>query len=245
MKEWLRLQLGRTIRRLLVANSRPLPQDDMPIVVLAPHADDETLGCGALLASRAARGAPTHVVFISDSASPQWAPDASPAARAARRRAEALTALAALGMSPTPVDFLDAPDGTLDRLDLDARTRTVTVLAEILRRQKAARVLVPFLGGGSTEHDAVFWIAREACLLAALAPQIWEYPVWAWWNPMRLRGQLLRASENYRLETAPWRDAKRGALQAHASQAAALPRALVAAALAEHEFYFHRRHQLT
>jgi len=245
MKEWLRLQLGRTIRRLLVANSRLFPQDDMPVVVLAPHADDETLGCGALLASRAARGAPAHVVFISDSASPQWAPEASPAARAARRRAEALAAVAALGMSPTQLDFLDAPDGTLDRLDLDVRTRTLTDLAAILRRQKPARVLVPFLGGGSTEHDAVFWIAREACVIAALAPEIWEYPVWAWWNPLRLRGQLLRARENHRLDTAPWRDAKRCALQAHASQAATLPAALVAAALAEHEFYFHRRLHLT
>ncbi|MBX3735680.1 MAG: PIG-L family deacetylase [Candidatus Didemnitutus sp.] len=242
MKEFARLQLGRLLRRLLAANSRVLPSDSAPLLVLAPHADDETLGCGALLASRAARGTPTHVVFVSDSASADWAPGQTRPARAAHRRAEALAALGFLGLPPACADFLDAPDGDLDRLEADVRTRVLGALAEVLRRHRPARVLVPFLGGGSTEHDAVFWLAREACVLAGMSLQIWEYPVWAWWNPLRLRSQLLRRGENYRLATAPWLDAKRRAWQAHASQAAALPAALVAAALAEHEFYFNRTH---
>lgn len=242
MKEFVRLQFGRVMRRLLVANSRALTPDTSSLLVLAPHADDETLGCGALIASRTTRGAATHVVFVSDSASAEWAPDQSRGDRAARRRAEALAALAALGLPPTQAEFLAAPDGQLDRLDPAVRARVLRELAELLQRHQPSRVLVPFLGGGSTEHDAVFWIAREACAVAGLQPQIWEYPVWAWWNPLRLRSQLLRGDENHRLATAPWLHAKRGALRAHASQAAALPAALVAAALADHEFYFHRPH---
>jgi N-acetylglucosamine malate deacetylase 1 len=33
-------------------------------LVIAPHADDDVLGCGGLMAKLAARGAQVHVVFM-------------------------------------------------------------------------------------------------------------------------------------------------------------------------------------
>lgn len=240
MKELLRLRLAALVRALLVANSRRLPALAGASVIVAPHADDETLGCGALLAALAAEQHDVHVVFVSDSADAAWSSAATRVERAAARRSEALAALRELGLAPDRATFLDAPDGELDRLSPETHAATVERCATLLARVRPARVFLPFLGEGSTEHDAAVWLARESIGCAGLAPTIWEYPVWAWWNALRLRRQLLRTHENFRFDAAPWLAAKRRALACHASQLPHLPAALVEAAAAPVELFFHR-----
>lgn len=244
MKEFLRRQLAALMRRLLAANSRPLSLGDGPVLVVAPHADDETLGCGGLIAAQAARGVPVHVVFVSDSAAQSWSPGLNRADRATQRHSEALAALATLGVPAAHAHFLNAPDGELDRLDLALHRRTLVALAETLRTIAPREIFLPFLGEGSTEHDAAVWLAHEALRLAGTNARLWEYPVWAWWNPLRLLGQLLRREENFRHDASAWTELRRRALACHASQtrgaAAPLPAALAALVEQPHEFYFRR-----
>ena len=58
------------------------------LVVLAPHPDDETLGCGALLA-RAFLGAGAHIICLTDgSASHPGSRHWTPARLAAQRRTD-------------------------------------------------------------------------------------------------------------------------------------------------------------
>jgi LmbE family N-acetylglucosaminyl deacetylase len=240
VKERIRLQLARLLRALLIANSRPLPALAGPCLVIAPHADDETLGCGALMAAHAAAGQPVHVAFVSDSASADWSGAATRSERAAVRREEALGALAELGLGPDHAEFLDAPDGELHRLSPETQAHLIARFASLLTRVRPAHVFLPLLGEGSTEHDAVVWLAREASARAGVAPVVWEYPVWAWWNALRLRRQLSRPAENYHLSAVRWLPAKRRALAHHASQLPHLPAVLIDAALASSELYFRR-----
>ncbi len=240
MKEFLRHRLADLIRELLVANSRPLPALVGGAVIVAPHADDETLGGGALLASLATGPDPVHVVFVSDSADAGWSTAATRAERAALRRAEALAALRELGLGAEHVTFLAAPDGELDRLAPETHADTVTRFAVVLARVRPAHLFLPLLGEGSTEHDAAGWLAREALARAGLAPVVWEYPVWAWWNALRLRRHLGRPDGNFRFATAPHAAAKQRALACHVSQLPHLPAALLRAAAAPDEFYFRR-----
>ncbi|RKJ98019.1 PIG-L family deacetylase, partial [Pseudoroseomonas wenyumeiae] len=79
----------------------PLEQVLAPggLVVLAPHPDDESLGCGGLLAAAAQAGRAVAVVFVSDGGASH--PRSRRYPRLALRRlreAEALAALAALGL---------------------------------------------------------------------------------------------------------------------------------------------------
>jgi LmbE family N-acetylglucosaminyl deacetylase len=79
--------------------------------VLAPHHDDEVLGCGGLVAKLAADGAAVRVLFLSDGGG-----DAGDEARRAyveRRRAEARAAAKALGIAG--IDELGLPDGGLEQ----------------------------------------------------------------------------------------------------------------------------------
>src|SRR5262245_24685447 len=39
-----------------------------PVLVLAPHPDDESLGCGGLIAACQAQGHPVHVLVLTDGA---------------------------------------------------------------------------------------------------------------------------------------------------------------------------------
>jgi len=244
MKEFFRHQLAVLMRRLLAANSRPLHLGDGPVLIIAPHADDETLGCGGLIAALTAHGTPVHVIYVSDSAAQSWSRGLDRADRATQRRSEALAALATLGVPAARVHFLEAPDGELDRLDLAIHRRTLVAFADALRRIDPREIFQPLLGEGSTEHDAAVWLADEALRLAGVAARRWEYPVWAWWNPLRLRGQLLRHDENFHHDASAWIGPRRRALACHASQtrgaAAPLPAALASLVEQPREFYFRR-----
>jgi LmbE family N-acetylglucosaminyl deacetylase len=100
------------------------------VLVLAPHYDDEVLGCGGLLTQLAERGARVRVLFLTDgSAAPPAvetktapaaqpeapAPAAADRAYAERRRAESARALAALGLGQDAdgAEHLELPDGRL------------------------------------------------------------------------------------------------------------------------------------
>lgn len=247
MKNLARQLLGHLVACGLRRRSRPFVLAGSPSLVLAPHADDETLGCGGLLALRSARGAPSEVVFISDSAgSPEANP---PAGLSARRRAEALAALQVLGVGVTRVHFLDAPDGRLDRLPPAEAGRVHAALVALLQQIQPADVFMPYLGGGSSEHDGVARLVRTAVAAGKGPCQVWEYPVWAWWDARRLLPQLRRPEQNHCLALGAARAGKLAALACHASQvqpdpatgAIPLPPVLAALCTGPAEFYFNRQ----
>ncbi len=106
---------------------RVTPIGPADCLVLAPHYDDETLGCGGLLHQLANAGSRVEVLFLSDGrGGVEVVPD--PADYGERRRREAEAACAALGV--TRCYHLDLPDGGLQfhqaelREGLAARLRT-------------------------------------------------------------------------------------------------------------------------
>ena len=247
MKNLLRYVLGTVLAWCLRFRSRPYAFPPGLALVLAPHADDETLGCGGLLALKNERGDPVEVVFISDSAGASEEP--TTAGLAGRRHRESLAALAALGIGAEHVHFLAAPDGHLNRLAPGESARVQSVLVDLVKRLEPAEVFVPYLGGGSTEHDATVQLARNALSAIGAGTQVWEYPVWAWWDPRRLVGQLWRPEQNFHLSLGMARARKHAALACHASQLEALPGTrqpalppvLAALCTGPTEFFFHRQ----
>jgi N-acetylglucosamine malate deacetylase 1 len=223
MKERLRLLLAAVVRAWLRRRGRPFESAAAPVVVVAPHADDETLGCGALLAARSARGWPTAVVFVTDSAAEGWSEGGARADRAASRRRAALAALRELGMDADGARFLDGPDGALDRLEERERERLVAGLAEAFAAAGATEVFTPWRGDGSSEHAAATALVEAACRRLSPAPRIREYPVWAWWNALRLRPFIADPRRVHVFDASPWRARKRAALACHASQRPARP----------------------
>ncbi len=114
--------------------------DGSPLLVLAPHADDETFGCGGVLAQAARRGAVVRVVVLTGGEA-QGDPEV--------RREEAREAARRLGI-PEP-EHWDLPDRGLDPADPALRERLTALLAETA----PAVVLVPSPGEIHPDHRAL------------------------------------------------------------------------------------------
>ena len=220
-----------------------------PVVIIAPHPDDETLGCGGVIALLARRGVPVHPVFLTDGEASHTAhPVLTAPTLGLTRKKEAQAALTVLG-GPAVAQaavFLGYPDGRLDRLTSAEVENLHAALVELLRRTKAVAVFAPYRFGGSTEHTAAYAFTRSACAAAGGA-ELLEYPIWAWWNPFRLLPQLRLDADNLCLPLdAPLRAAKRTALACHRSQVEPtppwptplLPAAISRACLGRREYFF-------
>lgn len=205
--------------------SRPLEMAGPgAVLVLAPHPDDEALGCGGTLSLLAARGVPTHVAFLTDgSASHPAHPVFSGAEVAALRTGEARRAVAAVGVEPGRVTFLGAPDGRLDRLAAAEARAIEGRIAALVTAVGPDRIFLPCRRDGSSEHEGAFVLVGRAVALTPLRPRILEYPVWAWWNPRRLVGPLLHARTVWRSELGAAAAVKAAAVSSYQSQLAPLP----------------------
>jgi LmbE family N-acetylglucosaminyl deacetylase len=94
------------------------------VLVMAPHPDDEVLGCGGIIQRAVKMGLPVHVLFLTYGDANQWSfmvyhkwPVIIPEeviAMGYTRHNEACAAAKVLGLSPDDVTFLGYPDfGTL------------------------------------------------------------------------------------------------------------------------------------
>ncbi len=216
------------------------------LLVIAPHQDDCTLGCGGLIFQKRLAGHPVEILYLTDGAAshpghPEWAPSKL----ATRRREEARLANRRLGVDSAALRFLDLPDGRLDKLTPDERAVAVRRLAAALGERPAAVVLLPLRHDGSSEHEAAFTLVNEALERAALRPRMLEYPVWSAWSPRSLAPAVWRA-RIHRFDFPSYGARKNHALAAYASQFeptppwrdAVLPRGFRDAFAPEREFFF-------
>src|SRR6185436_2815929 len=118
-------------------------------LIVAPHFDDEVLGCGGLAMQLAASGAVVRVLFLTDGGGGVEEVGDRDAYRA-RRREEAGQAVSALGL--TGFDVLGLPDGALDR-HLD---EAVQGLRRALLTQRPDLLLVPHPLEVTRDHQAAF-----------------------------------------------------------------------------------------
>ena len=142
---------------------------DGPLLVLAPHPDDETLGCGGLIALAAAQGLPVTVAVLTDGgASHPRSTKYPPDRLAAVRRAEAEAAVALLTDGRARFESFGAPDGRLGEVEGEALAW--------LERAPAATVFVTWVADPHPDHQAAFRIAERHA--ARLRASLYAYPVW-------------------------------------------------------------------
>ncbi len=194
-------------------------------LVLAPHPDDESLGCGGLLAACAVAGRAARVVVVSDGAGSHRRSRAFPPARlVALRQAEARAAVTALGLDATrDLHFLGLPDTAVPRQGTAFEATVAAVLA--LPGPPPGAVFASWRHDPHGDHAATWALA--AAVVAALPPgtRLFAYPVWGLAHAHPVPGfplpppPLLAAPpRGVRLDIAPRLAAKRRAISAHASQ---------------------------
>jgi LmbE family N-acetylglucosaminyl deacetylase len=191
-----------------------------PVAVLAPHMDDEVLGCGATLAAVAVRH-PVHVIYLTDGARSPAPPrpwiGPSPSDLAAIRADEARRATQRLGIPTENLYFLDLPDGRLARLGAELRS----ALASLLRAIQPRYLLVPFRFDRHPDHLA----ANRAAVETVAAQerdglQIIEYFVYYRSRMLKERDirRYIRSDQLVRVNTGLQSAQKRSALECYQSQ---------------------------
>jgi LmbE family N-acetylglucosaminyl deacetylase len=149
------------------------------VLVLAPHMDDETIGCGGTLVLHAQRGAQITVMFLTDGRNGSSEINALYGEEREKRQkelieirtTEARSALQRLGVNR--MICLDAEDGALSQC-----TWAAEKLRDVLRKQQPDLVYLPFYLEEHPDHRAASQVLLDAVAGTSLQFQCMGYEVW-------------------------------------------------------------------
>ena len=200
-------------------------------LVLAPHPDDETIGCGATIARKRSSGTDVRVVLATDGRFSHRSAVLSADDIAEVRAAEFVEACTRLGVDDAERVSLGFQEGTLGR--------RLEEVAALLRRQiddfAPDEVLVTSSLDWHDDHRMLSRALHLAVSRIERPPVVREYPVWAWadgpWSNPPGRSAVRSAVDLVAEPVAAWRAAgatyvrsgphlarKRHALDAYRSQ---------------------------
>lgn len=142
----------------------------MNVLVVAPHPDDESIGCGGAVITHADDGDSVTAVFMTSGdkgLTEQLRRDAP-----LTREAEAAAAASILGIGR--LEFLRQPDWRLCE-HVDA---AVSGLTQILADTAAEIVYVPHPADAHPDHRAAAVVTRRAIAVCERPPRVRAYEVW-------------------------------------------------------------------
>ncbi len=184
-------------------------------LILAPHPDDESLGCGGLIAEACAQGLIPYVLVVTDGTGSHPGSRAYPAPQLrALRETEARAAVAALGLPSNRIGFLGLRDTATPRAG-EAFDAAVEAVVSALHDRTCGALVGPWKHDPHGDHEATHAIAAAAASRAGVLHL--AYPVWGWTLPP---DTVIDGPEpaGFRLDIARHLSAKRRAIAAHASQ---------------------------
>jgi LmbE family N-acetylglucosaminyl deacetylase len=154
-------------------------------LIIAPHPDDEVLGCGGMIADLTALGKRTDVLFITEgAASHNGCCSVVESEVGKQRRYLAFQANAILGIPKENLTFLDGKDGKLPRkgqADFNAMAQNI---ARIIKDKVPDAIFCPHPLEGWSDHIAASELAGVAIALLPREkrPRLYYYCVWFWYS---------------------------------------------------------------
>ena len=142
-------------------------------LIVAPHPDDETLGCGGAIALLRSIGCDVRVLVISDGTLSH--PNSRKYPRLALlklRESETISALAILGVEATAIKFLRLQDGSVSEQNADISSYLAQISPQI--------VFLPLRYDPHPDHRASFQLVSKALTSLNMTPRLLEYPIWDW-----------------------------------------------------------------
>lgn len=185
-----------------------------PVWVVAPHPDDEALGCGGLIAALGAAGREVRALLLSDGGLSHPSSPSHPRERlAGARLAEWQAGLAELGVPAARTRTLGLPDGELHA----CAEAIIRGALAAFREAPPGTLLLPWARDPHPDHRAA-WAPLLRAARAFPGVRLLAYTVW-----LEERGDPAdhpRPGETrpLTLDVRPWLAPKRRAIRAHRTQ---------------------------
>lgn len=186
------------------------------VLILAPHPDDETVGCGGTIRAYRQVGAHITCVYMTDGR--RGNPDYDENTLVEIRRSEARKVAEILGIDRTV--FLENHDE-----ELAVTAETVGQLTRILEDVRPEAVFLPFFTDNHPDHKATSRIFLAAVKQMKTNPMC---HTWGLWTPLPYF--------NVTVDITPYIDSKKEALEAYRSETERFD--LVGAALGFAKYYY-------
>lgn len=150
-------------------------------LVVAPHPDDESLGCGGVIALLRRLGCVVRVIVISDGtlSHPRSRQFPAPALRTLREQ-ETLCAITILGVEPEAVTFLRLKDGSVPFKGGVGFDEAISRCCAYLAAFTPATIILPWRRDPHPDHRASWELICTAIAKLNLSPRLLEYPIWDW-----------------------------------------------------------------
>ena len=150
-------------------------------LVIAPHPDDESLGCGGTIAQLRQQCYAVHVLFVSDGTMSHPNSQAYPAERLRDvREAEAREALQILAVAPDACTFMRYRDRQVPTLTDTGFLEAATEMAHLIDQVKPDTIFMPWQRDPHPDHRASWQIAQKALQQSLTKPRVLEYLIWLW-----------------------------------------------------------------
>lgn len=190
------------------------------VVIVAPHPDDETLGCGGAIALLCQQGCDVSVLVVSDGtlSHPHSRKYPAPALRLLREQ-ETLKALAILGVDQDAITFLQLKDGSLP-FPTSLNFQTAKALCQnYLKKARPDVIFLPWREDPHSDHRAT-WKLIQAALrdLEMTIIKCIEYPIWDWDIRQQKQTSFRRKISGWRLDITTVLEQKHQAIAAYRSQ---------------------------
>ncbi|GAP98764.1 PIG-L deacetylase family protein [Leptolyngbya sp. NIES-2104] len=185
------------------------------VLIVAPHPDDETLGCGGAIALLRSHHYPVQVLVVSDGtmSHPRSRKFPAPILRQLREQ-ETINALRILGVESENVRFLRLPDSLIENhIDL-----AIVQVRTYLQATVPTTIFLPWRCDPHPDHRATWQLFDRAIESLSFSPRIIEYPIWDW-DPEQ-RGTVATTAKviGWRLDTAEVGTLKQNAIAQYRSQ---------------------------
>ena len=148
-----------------------------PILIIAPHPDDETLGCGGLIADTARKGVESVIAVMTDGARSHPNSHSHPAEKLRDlREGEVRAAIETLGVQQPVIHFFRQPDGFLATSGPEA-DECLRRLVDLVDEHGIGSVFVTWGDDPHPDHQAAYALALS---IGRQRPEmkLFAYPIW-------------------------------------------------------------------
>ena len=165
-----------------VKSAQPFFVDEIrSAIIVAPHPDDESLGCGGTIALLRSAGIPVTVIFVTDGSMSHPSSKKYPADRLVRlREGEALNAVQVLGVEASCIRFMLLKDAAVPMHNERVFDKSVARMREEIEALQPDVLFAPWRRDPHKDHQATAAIIKEALAGYSLPVRLLEYFIWLW-----------------------------------------------------------------